>query len=106
MAPVMSIRCITVPPRMNPSGFESFGRTTWTVSAVESCQRLGFNRSLFACRPHRTSVSGLRHAQLAAIEIQRDAVRAQELVADDTANLKAEQHARRLKVEHHHCEVL
>jgi hypothetical protein len=41
MAPVMSIRCITEPPSMNPRGLESFGRTTCTVSVAESCQRLG-----------------------------------------------------------------
>jgi hypothetical protein len=28
MAPAMSMRCITVPPRMYPSGFASFGSTT------------------------------------------------------------------------------
>src|ERR1051325_10932909 len=42
MAPAMSMRCITVPPRMNPSGFASFGSTTWTISVSDSDAR-------FAC---------------------------------------------------------
>ncbi len=36
MAPAMSIRCITVPPRMNPSGFASFGSTTCTISVKDA----------------------------------------------------------------------
>src|SRR5690606_17938644 len=32
MAPAMSMRCMTVPPRMNPRGFASFGSTTCTIS--------------------------------------------------------------------------
>src|SRR5688572_25501149 len=98
MAPVMSIRCITVPPRMKPSGLESFGRTTWTVSDAESCQRFALGVGILVTR--------LRHSELAAIEIERDAVRAQELVADDAADLEAEQDARRLQVQHHHREVV
>ena len=39
IAPAMSIRCITVPPRMNPSGFASFGRTTCTISVADSAAR-------------------------------------------------------------------
>src|SRR3954462_15891075 len=41
MAPAMSIRCITVPPRMKPSGLASFGSTTWTISVAESVARFG-----------------------------------------------------------------
>ena len=41
MAPAMSMRCITVPPRMNPSGLASFGSTTCTISVAESAARLG-----------------------------------------------------------------
>src|SRR5213082_907856 len=37
----MSMRCITVPPRMNPSGFSSFGRTTSTISVADSAARFG-----------------------------------------------------------------
>src|SRR5262249_39836886 len=40
IAPAMSIRCMTVPPRMNPSGLASFGRTTCTISVKESSGRL------------------------------------------------------------------
>src|SRR5215207_3807202 len=99
MAPVMSMRCITVPPRMNPSGFESFGRTTCTVSEAESCQRLAFTRT----SPRSESATGdliscLRHPQLAAIEVQRYAVWAEELVPDNAADLEAEQDAWRLQV--------
>src|SRR5579862_2616172 len=36
----MSMRCITVPPRMKPSGLASFGRTTCTISVKESPGRL------------------------------------------------------------------
>src|SRR3954471_4453481 len=36
----MSMRCITVPPRMKPSGLASFGRTTWTISVALSAGRL------------------------------------------------------------------
>jgi hypothetical protein len=32
----MSMRCITVPPSMYPSGFASFGRTTCTISVALS----------------------------------------------------------------------
>src|SRR6476661_6530863 len=39
MAPAMSIRCMTVPPRMNPSGFASLGSTTCTVSVADSAAR-------------------------------------------------------------------
>src|SRR5688500_7541325 len=56
MAPVMSIKCITVPPRMNPRGLESFGSTTWTVSAAESCQRFALKPSSplpVVADPHR-----------------------------------------------------
>src|ERR1700719_1696489 len=41
MAPAMSIRCMTVPPRMNPSGFASLGSTTCTISVADSAARLG-----------------------------------------------------------------
>src|SRR4051812_10057311 len=41
MAPAMSIRCMTVPPRMNPSGLASFGRTTWVITEKESAGLLG-----------------------------------------------------------------
>src|SRR5688572_387507 len=34
MAPAMSIRCMTVPPRMYPSGFASLGSTTCTISVA------------------------------------------------------------------------
>ncbi len=42
---------------------------------------------------------------LAAVEVERHAVRAQEAVADDAAELEPEQHAGRAQVEHHHREV-
>src|SRR5687767_8977558 len=48
----------------------------------------------------------LRHTQLAALQIQRHAIRAQELVPDNAAHLEAKQHAWRLQVEHHHREVV
>src|SRR3954453_7303946 len=41
----MSIRCMTVPPRMNPRGFASFGNTTWTISVADSDERFGVIRS-------------------------------------------------------------
>src|SRR6188472_3353643 len=41
MAPAMSIRCMTVPPRMNPSGLASFGRTTWVITENESAGLFG-----------------------------------------------------------------
>src|SRR5688572_21235137 len=41
MAPAMSMRCMTVPPRMNPSGFASFGSTTCTISVADSSARFG-----------------------------------------------------------------
>src|SRR5438128_1210118 len=41
MAPAMSMRCMTVPPRMNPSGLASFGNTTCTISVADSEARLG-----------------------------------------------------------------
>src|SRR5262245_45329668 len=41
MAPAMSMRCMTVPPRMKPSGLASLGRTTCTISVSESAARLG-----------------------------------------------------------------
>ena len=41
MAPAMSMRCITVPPRMNPSGLASFGSTTCTISVADSAARFG-----------------------------------------------------------------
>src|SRR4051812_585477 len=44
MAPAMSMRCITVPPRMNPSGLASFGRTTCTISVADSAARFGSAR--------------------------------------------------------------
>src|SRR5207244_13248714 len=40
IAPAMSMRCITVPPRMKPRGFASFGRTTLTISVADSDARL------------------------------------------------------------------
>src|SRR5688572_22820444 len=36
----MSMRCMTVPPRMNPSGLASFGRTTCTISVADPSARL------------------------------------------------------------------
>src|SRR5579872_1040350 len=58
MAPAMSMRCITVPPRMNPSGFASFGRTTCTISVADSEARLGvrFTNGSYATktRKHET----------------------------------------------------
>src|SRR5512140_457482 len=42
----MSIRCITVPPRMNPSGFASFGNTTCTISVALSDGRFGVSTIL------------------------------------------------------------
>src|SRR5687768_18125754 len=56
VAPVMSIQCLPVPPRMNPRGLESFGSTTWTVSAAESCQRFALKPSSplpVVADPHR-----------------------------------------------------
>src|SRR3954471_4532615 len=44
MAPAMSIRCITVPPRMNPRGLASLGSTTWTISVSDSDARFGCMR--------------------------------------------------------------
>src|SRR5581483_5407166 len=41
IAPAMSMRCITVPPRMNPSGLASFGSTTCTISVADSDARFG-----------------------------------------------------------------
>jgi hypothetical protein len=41
IAPAMSIRCMTVPPRMNPSGLASLGRTTWVMTETESAGVLG-----------------------------------------------------------------
>src|SRR3954464_820792 len=49
----MSIKCITVPPRMNPSGFASFGNTTCTISVAESADRFGVIRSGGVSLPHR-----------------------------------------------------
>src|ERR1700676_4159312 len=46
MAPAMSIRCMTVPRRMNPSGFASLGSTTWTISVADSAARLGVRSRL------------------------------------------------------------
>src|SRR5262245_50609589 len=40
MAPAMSMRCMTVPPRMNPSGLASLGSTTCTMSVALSAGRL------------------------------------------------------------------
>src|SRR5687767_8922724 len=37
----MSMRCMTVPPRMNPSGLASLGRTTWVITENESAGLLG-----------------------------------------------------------------
>src|SRR5690349_7201107 len=48
MAPAMSIRCMTVPPRMNPSGFASFGSTTCTISVADSDARFGVIRRSYA----------------------------------------------------------
>ena len=56
--------------------------------------------------PCSDSVAARRHPHLAALEIERDAVRAQELVADDAADLEAEQHAGRAQVEHDDREVV
>ncbi len=53
--------------------------------------------------------SRLRHVlepQHGALEVDADAVLAQELVADDAAELEAEQRARRVQVQHHDREVL
>src|SRR6185503_10700072 len=41
----------------------------------------------------------------ASDEIDRDAIAAQELVADDAAELKAEERARRVQVQHHHRDL-
>src|SRR5262245_19885545 len=37
----MSMRCMTVPPRMKPSGLASFGSTTCTISVSDSAARFG-----------------------------------------------------------------
>src|SRR6266852_3401165 len=47
MAPAMSMRCMTVPPRMNPSGFASLGSTTCTISVADSAARLGVTSKLW-----------------------------------------------------------
>src|SRR5690242_6090279 len=44
----MSIRCMTVPPRMNPSGLASFGSTTWTISVADSDTRFGVMATSYA----------------------------------------------------------
>ena len=48
----------------------------------------------------------LRVGAPTALEVDADAVLAQELVADDAAELEAEQRARRVQVQHDHREVL
>src|SRR5216683_2475317 len=47
MAPAISIRCMTLPPRMNPSGFASLGSTTCTISVADSAARLGVTSKLW-----------------------------------------------------------
>src|SRR4051812_28894218 len=48
----MSIRCMTVPPRMKPSGLASFGSTTCTISVADSSARFGV-RSEIVANPDR-----------------------------------------------------
>ena len=79
MAPAMSMRCITVPPRMNPSGFASFGRTTCTISVAEAEGDSGVGDDTL----------DLLQLQHRVLEVDAHAVLAQELVADDAANLEA-----------------
>src|SRR5918995_6906387 len=66
MAPAMSIRCMTVPPRMYPSGFASFGSTTCTISVALADASLGVSSAIR--RQHRTRI-GSRESLLEILRV-------------------------------------
>src|ERR1700731_4455457 len=68
MAAAMSMRCMTVPPRMKPSALASLGSTTWTISVAESAARFGRRDSEVVADPDRE----LRLAERRAATLGRE----------------------------------
>src|ERR1700675_3128263 len=101
----MSMRCITDPPRMKPSGLASFGRTTCTISVADSDERLGVR--LITTRGTKTTKTILNFLRvLRALCGSRRIVSSEILSNPDGEARFAEARAAAARGEHHVLPIL